>query len=513
MWKWPAISPFFKKRTPGAAPEPALILVDLQGAVGKVVSGGFVSQWQDQSGNANNANQSTVSARPSDNSTYLGFDGNDNMIITDNTALNIKSRLTIIADIETSSAVAFAGVVDKYDGGLGRGYATFLSGTGKYSLTAALSKANIAAASVTSVNDGVRREIKTTVELSRKFKNKQYSFDGEEPKIIKVGSTYYVFYSRYDGSTFNIYRRSGSVVALNDSNSTETLVLAGFHYCSIMQDPNSSDYRLVVTDLDNENFILYTSATIDGTYSLEGTLLTFGDAVDANHFADPYEWYDGSLYHLSYSAFSAPSTPKVADATSATGLPGSYTKQGVMIDVGSLASDFDKDGTADPCLFMVDGVLHIFYTGINLGFYTSTKQQQGFARYIEGVWVKSGVDAVHYWTGETWEGGSNGPNEMCPIQVGNKLQCLYRANNEGDATLNTVGYVEFDISGGNIVAGNETITTTIYLDGVPDSVEEDAGIDYILPSTGHNMYLAGDNASTLYLAGNFYNVKIYNGIV
>lgn len=497
------ISPVFRR---GGGGLPSDLILWLNAEEGKTLVGSKVSQWNDQTSNNNDAVQGTDANRPTDNTTYLTFDGDDNMSIPDNASLDIKSKLSLYSKFLTSSVTAFMGLLDKYLGA-GSGYMLYLNASVIPVISAYFSKTNVDVAALSSVSDGLQHEVLATIDCSRKFTNKQFLFDGEEPEVIKDGSTYYCFYDRWDGSQYNIYRRSSTSPYFEDS--VETLVLSNLHYPSIYFD--GTEYRLVVTDNANQNFLLYTSATIDGTYTLDGTIITYGDVYDSDHIADPHEIKIGSTYYIYWTAFIGSSTGTIAYATSATGAPGSYTKVGTCVSNG--VGQFDATLCADPNVHVLpNGNYVMFYTGYNSAI---SKQQQGFATSPDGVtWTKFANNPVHYFTGESFDVGTLGPNEPSIIIEDGIVRMYYRTGGGLAATEYKICYTEFAISGSTIDAGSETVTIKVYLDGVLDTTQQltgQLGIDYIVPNS-QDLFVGGDNASTLRFDGRIYEAKIWNSI-
>ena len=250
MKKW-----IIRRGAGGSGGAPNLMLW-LDAMLGK--TGNPVSQWNDQGRLSNNAIQSTLGNRPADNSTYLTFDGGDFMTIADNSTLDSASDLTLYSRFSTISATNFMGLIDKYISG-DSGYALFLNAAKRATTTIVLSKNEPSVVGTTILNDGVVRGVHSTIECTRKFTGKRFICDGEEPSVIKEGSIYYMFYSDWDGSQFNIYVRSDTSPYFE--NSSPTLLLSNLHYCSILTD--GSTYRLTVTDIVNQNIILYTSSSTD----------------------------------------------------------------------------------------------------------------------------------------------------------------------------------------------------------------------------------------------------------
>lgn len=502
--KYPAtgISHYFRRG--GLASD---LILWLNAEEGKTLVGSKVSQWDDQTSNANNAVQGTDANRPTDNTTYLTFDGGDFMTIADNSGLDFLQRLSLYSKFSTVSAVNFMGLIDKYDGGDGSGYALFLNASKIPSVTAGFTKTSVTLAADTVVNDGITHEVFGSIECSRKFTNKQFICNGEEPSILKEGGVYYMFYDRYDAGTPNIYVRSSTSPTLEDS--TETLLISNRRYCTILKD--GSTYRLTVCDANAENIILYTSSTVDSGYSSQGILLTFGGVVDSQAVADPCEIKIGSTYYLYYSAFTAPSVATIAYATSATGAAGSYTKQGTCLSVGA-DGEFDDTLTADPeVMLMPDGVTYImFYTGYKASI---TKQQQGYATSSDGItWTKFANNPIHYFTDPSFEAGLYGPNEPAIYMEDGICRMWYRADNTSDVNFK-IGYAQFSMpTTSTINAGSETIVSKIYVDGVLEETDTQIGplgIDYI--KTNNNVVsIGGDGASTLYFVGDIYESKIWN---
>lgn len=472
-------------------------------------TGNLVSQWDDQTSNDNNAIQATGANQPADNGTYLTFDGGDFMVVADSDSLDSYSTLNLYAKFNTSSGTNFMGLIDKWISATS-GYALYLDASKQGTAVAVLSKYEISTNGATALNTGVTKELRATIECTRKFTNKQLICEGEEPEVIKEGNTYYMFYDRWDGAQYNIYLRSDTSPYFQ--NSTETLILSNFHYCSILKD--GSTYRLVVTDNANQNFILYTSTTINSGYTNQGNLITYGDVYDSHAIADPCEIKIGSTYYIYWSAFTSTSNGTIAYATSATGAPGSYTKQGTCIGNGA-AGTFDLTLCADPEIkLMPDNTTYImFYTGYNGSI---LKQQQGYATSSDGInWTKFANNPVHYFSGHSYETGTVGPNEPSILFENNICRMWYRVGGGLSESDYRICYTQFDMTDTSTLnAGSETVTLNIYVDDVLDGTVQLTGylgIDYIKTST-QNLYIGGDNASTLYFDGNLFEVIIQNSL-
>jgi len=470
-------------------------------------TGNPISQWNDRSQYVNNATQSTVGLRPADNTTYVTF-ASDAMTCISNTSLNLTHALTYYAKMRTTSITNFLGLIDKFVNASG-GAALFLDTSKRAAITAQFSKTTVSLSGTTAVNDNNIYDIHGTVNCSKKWINKRYICDGEEPSILKEGNTYYMFYDRWDGAQYNIYYRSDTSPYFE--NSSEILLISNVGYCQVWKD--GATYRMVCTDNASHNILLYTSATVNSGYALQGTLVTFGAAYDAVACADPHEIKIGSTYYIYYSAFSAVSTGTIAYATSATGAVGSYTKNGTCVANGT-ATDFDKKLCADPDVKLLpDNTTYImFYTGYND---TYLKQTQGYATSTDGItWSKFSGNPIHYFQGESYEVGTYGPNEPFFLLENGIWRCWYRSRNDVAASFK-IGYFEFNADTNNLpICGNESIISKIYVNGAlqnTSTITGTLGIDYI-PATSQDVFIGGDNVSTLYFVGDIYEAKIWNTI-
>lgn len=467
-----------------------------------------VSVWGDNSPMGNNTDQSTPANQPVDNTTFLTFDGTDHLIAPTTASLDVKDNLTLFTRFKTSATTNFMGLIDKYIGSTS-GYALFLDSSKRATTAYYLQKAGAKTFSGTTVlNNGAIHKVHATIECTRKFRNKRLICNGTEPEVIKIGDTYHMFYGRLQTGVWNIYHRSSTSPYFEGS--TETFIVANALYCCVLLDGGT--FNLVTTDIANSNFLLYTSTTVDSGYTLVGAILTKGAAWDSFAIADPNLIKIGSTFYLYYSSFTAGTSSTIAYATGT--VLTSLTKQGTCLGNGA-SNEFDFNLSADPEVkLMPDGTTYcMFYTGYNSA---NVKQQQGYATSTNGItWTKFSGNPIHYFTGESFENGIYGPNEPSVYFENGLCRMWYRCDNTSGANFK-VGYAEWTMVNNNTInAGNEKVETKVYVNNVVEATNTVTGlhsIDYILPST-QNLYIGGDNASTLYFTGDIYEAKVGNEII
>ena len=478
----------------------------LDAALGK--TGNPVSQWDDQSDNNNDVTQGTLADRPTDNTTHLTFDGTDNMSKVNNSTFDLKKSLTLYARFSTLSAVTFQGLIDKWVNVSG-GYMLFLNGTIRGSISAYFRKTSVNLTTTTVLSGGVVRGLHATIDCTRKFFGKQYLFDGELPSLLKEGSEYWCYFDKWNGSSFDVYRRTGtSLATLTD----ETLILAGHQYARVTK--LGSTYRMLVCASGNLTALkLYTSS--DGVgWTFIATVLSIGApaSFDDLYADNAAEYYLGGVYYIFYEAWrSSDNSACIGYATSNDGI--NYTKQGVAIARDAGVNDIGYTTYADPgnIIEYKAGSYIMFVTGFNLG---ATKQQQTFYTSTDLVtWTKYSGGAIHYFTGESYEDGIYGPNEFSVILENGIYYCVYRTDNTAVAAFK-LGIVNFRQDPSTLlpISGNETITTNIYVNNVLEGTNVISGlygIDYITQSS-QDLYIGGDGASTSKFVGNMYGARIYN---
>lgn len=453
--------------------------------------------------------QGTGANKPTLSGSGVIFDGGDFMSCAD--VLDTPDKLTIEAKCALNTSVQFAGIVEKQVSGTG-GYAlcSSSSGTGfKPYFTTQLSKTTLNAIGTTTLTGGRMRTIKCQALFSRAWTNKQLLFNGEEPEVIKVGDTYYMYYDKYNGTTYDVYVRSSTDPLF--TGSSETLLVAGAQYPCIYKDGNT--YRLIVTTGTSTNFVQYSSTSPTSGFASSGTILTKGAAYDTYAIADPNLTKIGSTYYLYYSGFSAAGNATICYATSTDGA--TFTKQGTCLGKGG-AGEFDENLTADPEFRVLPNNTYImFYTGYNS---TKAKQMQGYATSSNGTtWTKFSGNPIHYFEGKSYEVGAYGPNEPSALLDGNIWRIYYRCRNDAAASFQ-IGYFEFEADPNNNylpVCGNETVTVRLYVDGVLESTTQLTGIDGIeyIPGNSEQLKVGGDGASTNYWNGIIDYIKIWTEIV
>lgn len=483
----------------------------LNANIGKTTSGGLVSQWNDQSGNSNNAVQATDINKPTDGTTYLIFDGNDNMSCGSGNTLNITDKITLYTKFVTSAATNFMGFIDKYIGSTS-GYLLYLNASKKPVIAAKCSKFEPTLVGNTVCNDGILKTVTGTIECTRKFFNKQWTgIYGELPCIIKSGSEYWLYYDWFDGVNYNIYKRVGT--SPNPSTfGSATLVLANHIYARVTK--VGSTYRMYVSaQADLTQLKLYTSS--DGnTWGFQAVVLTTGivGSDDATYCDNAGELIIGGIYYIFYEGWKTTTNARVLYATSTDGI--NFTKQGRAIDNG--ASDtFESDGCVDPAPYQYDINKYIlYYTGFNN---SRSKQMQAFATSTDGItWTKYSGNPIHYFTGESFESGTFGPNEFTVLVENGIHHVFYRSKNDNPPEQNKISYLNFTQDSTTLlpISGNEKVELKTYVNNTLETIQTNTGldsIDYIINST-QDVIIGGDNVSTLYFTGHIHEAKVYNKI-
>lgn len=249
----------------------------------------------------------------------------------------------------------------------------------------------------------------------------------EEPSILKNGSTYWLYYD--DRLTPKCRRMTG---ANEMSFSSPIDVLNPCIYPSVVWDINQ--YRMVYSG-DNTLKTINLSSSYNGTnFNLQGKLLDVGSAGSWDSYAvyDPDEINVSGTHYLYYAARNGSSTTfgKIGLATSTTGLTGSYTKYGIVINYTT--SGWGSAMVVDPNPIQYDTGKYIMF----LSGYDGSTQSQGYATSTDLYnWTLYPGNPIEWRTQTSWE-LTPGPNEPdCLIEYG-LYKCYYR----GDATNDKIGY-------------------------------------------------------------------------
>lgn len=177
-------------------------------------------------------------------------------------------------------------------------------------------------------------------------------FVGIEPSVVKEGTEYWIYYNNIN----DIYRR----VSFDETTwGPPSLVLNNGIYNDVVR--VGSIYRMVYNSVDLQQVRLSISSNGVDFTDLGGILSVGASGEwDSELLADPCEIKVGSTYYLFYGGQdSTTGRFSIGLATSPTGLPGSYQKQGVVLNFESgfqSVSVFDAD-------VLEDNLYKIYYRG------------------------------------------------------------------------------------------------------------------------------------------------------
>jgi len=237
------------------------------------------------------------------------------------------------------------------------------------------------------------------------------------PSVVKNGTDYIIYTQKF-------YAKSSNETDFGSWYSTtfNETVASNFHGCAYK---DAGVFRMIGHNNSNTDFVLATSNNgVD--FDVHGVVLSIGSPgeFDDTYIWDPWEMKIGDTYYLFYTAVPGFGQPfDIGLATSSTGQPGSYTKQGIVLS--DSASGWDSWGVADPLIInYTNNQYALWYAGVS-GIQTGP-HAIGYAVNASAdltSWTKHSGNPIITQT-ESWE-KSNWVHEMSVLIEDNKYKVWY----------------------------------------------------------------------------------------
>jgi len=255
------------------------------------------------------------------------------------------------------------------------------------------------------------------------------------PSVLRRNSThlwmYYTKLNEYNiwwcQSTDGGYTWTDHTIAIND-------VQCRWSRASVIGDELRVAY--ISSTLASIKYANASWSTTNGTdLVIQGTLLEKGSVStdwDYQRIHDPAEFKKDNTYYLYYVGRRNDSDPeRIGLATSTTGLPGSYTKQGQVLQPDFGTTNWDFDGLFDPSVYEYDAGKYImFFTG-----WDGKRQKWGYATSTDLTsFTKYSGNPISWTTQPSWEGTQS--IEPTFLIEDNKYIAWYR---DGHPTTNKIG--------------------------------------------------------------------------
>ncbi|MCK4758046.1 MAG: hypothetical protein KAS67_06325, partial [Thermoplasmata archaeon] len=229
------------------------------------------------------------------------------------------------------------------------------------------------------------------------------------PYVLKEDGIYKMWYSGYEGSTYNIiYATSGDG---HNWNKQGIVLSPGGVYDSVsLSQPyvlnDEGTYKMWYSGYDGtNNRILYATSADGIAWTKQTMVLDIGGLQESADVISPCVLIEDGFYKMWYNGRDGGSNWRIFYATSVDGI--TWVKQGLVMDYG--ASTPELNGVIHPKVIKVDGIYYMWYTAKAL----SNRLTILSATSIDGInWNKKGLD-INY--GDV-AGGNDSVSEPCVIR-------------------------------------------------------------------------------------------------
>ncbi len=279
------------------------------------------------------------------------------------------------------------------------------------------------------------------------------------PSVIKDGSTYKMWYGGHDGTNVRMHYatstngidwdKQGVVVDLGSNGGTDDWHIVGS--CVIK---DGGTYKMWYGGSDSTNYRIHYATSSDGiSWSKQGVVVDIGSNGSTD---DKYTIYcsvvkDGGTYKMWYTGHDG-SVYRIHYATSSDGI--TWSKQGVAIPRGE-SGDYDSVHNYTACVIKDGSLYRMTYSGSN-----GTTNNLLYAISSDGInWIKKGL---LYSLSVSGGYDDSHIHSMCFIKDGSSYKAWTWGNNNG--TNWRIGYSVLAMSDPN---NTGTSTTGVYTNTNP----------------------------------------------